>query len=146
MLARDEREDLLAATVDLYSRGGVEPDDCPCAERSGSFSERVFGGGLSAEDEAQVREVTTALESIVRAIRPRSPLPPPPATAVVAAIGGAEMLMHAEILAGRSDWLPRLLPSFTFVTSVPFLDRDESLRLSDRTRELVEQALKRAEQ
>lgn len=60
-----------------------------------------------------------------------------PARAARAALGGAEAVVRREIVAGRTDQLPQLLPDFTYGVTVPFLGQEEALRLSKRARKLL---------
>jgi AcrR family transcriptional regulator len=60
-----------------------------------------------------------------------------PASATRAGIGGAELLIRRELIAGRAEDLPDLLPDIIYGTVVPFLDQHEALRYADLARELV---------
>lgn len=60
-----------------------------------------------------------------------------PSTAARAAIGGAEAVVRREIVAGRTDRLPQLLPDFIYAASVPFLGRGEALRAAGIAREMT---------
>ncbi|HVT00102.1 MAG TPA: TetR/AcrR family transcriptional regulator [Solirubrobacterales bacterium] len=60
-----------------------------------------------------------------------------PATATRGALGGAELLIRRELIAGRADRLPGLLPDITYGTVVPFLDQQEALRYAELARELI---------
>ena len=59
-----------------------------------------------------------------------------PQTATRGAIGGAEILIRRELLAGRPDRLPDLLPDIIYGTVVPFLPQREALRYAELAREL----------
>jgi len=61
----------------------------------------------------------------------------PPRRAALAALGGAEAIVRREVVAGRAERLPRLLPDLVYAATVPFLGQDEALRLADRGRELL---------
>ena len=135
MLARGEREALLGV-VELYAEGEPDPgndldrdDPDRAAGRVCRFADSGAGG--------LVDEVSDALELLVRTVSARSTLPPPPSSAAVASLGGAEMVMRAEFVAGRTEWLPRLLPSFAYLATVAFLDREEALRLAEQVGELA---------
>jgi hypothetical protein len=138
MLDRGEREALLAAVVELYVKGGASERGWP--EEIRSVPRTAFAGSLDAEQEALVAEVSDALWLIVSAVSASSKLEPPPRNAVIASLGGAEMVMRAEIVAGKTDWLPKLLSSFTYLATVAFLERDEALRLAERAAELCRAA------
>jgi AcrR family transcriptional regulator len=60
-----------------------------------------------------------------------------PALATRAAIGGAELLIRRELIAGRADRLPELLPDIIYGTVVPFLPQQEALRYAELAREPV---------
>jgi AcrR family transcriptional regulator len=60
-----------------------------------------------------------------------------PAIAARGALGGAEAVVRREIVAGRIEQLPRLLPDFVYAATVPFLGQEEALRLARRGRELL---------
>jgi AcrR family transcriptional regulator len=60
-----------------------------------------------------------------------------PASATRGALGGAEMLIRRELIAGRADQLPKLLPDITYGTVVPFLDQQEALGFAELARELI---------
>ncbi len=53
------------------------------------------------------------------------------------ALGGAEAAVRREIVAGRAEELPRLLPDFVYGATVPFLGQSEALRLARRGRQLL---------
>jgi AcrR family transcriptional regulator len=62
-----------------------------------------------------------------------------PASATRGALGGAEMLIRRELIAGRAEQLPNLLPDITYGTVVPFLDQAEALRFAELARELIKE-------
>lgn len=61
----------------------------------------------------------------------------PPPGAGRAALGAAEAVVRAEIVAGRGDSIPRLLPDFAYGATVGFLGQEEALRFAARGRELL---------
>jgi AcrR family transcriptional regulator len=63
----------------------------------------------------------------------------PPPSATRGAIGGAEALIRRELLAGRPERLPDLLPDIVYGLLVPYLDQQEALRYMERTRETMKQ-------
>jgi hypothetical protein len=91
-------------------------------------------GNLSAEDEASVRGIRSALATLAVALDPRHD--PPPAT-VRTVLDGAETVIRGELVAGRGDRLPRLLPSLVFLVALPIVQQDRALALSRRTAELI---------
>jgi len=62
----------------------------------------------------------------------------PPASATRGAIGGAEALIRRELLAGRAERLPDLLPDIVYGLLVPYLDQQEALRYAELAREKVD--------
>jgi AcrR family transcriptional regulator len=60
-----------------------------------------------------------------------------PASAARASLGGGQALVRQEIMAGRTDQLPRLLPDLAYGATVAFLGQEEALQLSRRARELL---------
>jgi AcrR family transcriptional regulator len=60
-----------------------------------------------------------------------------PRHAARAALGGCEAVMRREMVAGRGEQLPRVLPDFVYAATVPFLGQEEGLRLARRGRELL---------
>jgi AcrR family transcriptional regulator len=63
-----------------------------------------------------------------------------PASATRAAMGGAEMLIRRELLAGRAERLPKLLPDITYGLLVPFLGQREALRYAALARDVLSDA------
>lgn len=63
-----------------------------------------------------------------------------PPTAAKGALGGPEAVIRREVMAGRAERLPGLLPDFVYGAVVPFLGQEEALRLSRRAVELLKQA------
>jgi AcrR family transcriptional regulator len=62
-----------------------------------------------------------------------------PASATRGAIGGAELLIRRELIAGRAENLPQLLPDIIYGTVVPFLDQREALRYRELAKESIKQ-------
>jgi AcrR family transcriptional regulator len=62
-----------------------------------------------------------------------------PASATRGAIGGAEFLVRRELIAGRAEHLPRLLPDIIYGTVVPFLDQHEALHYRELAKELIKE-------
>jgi AcrR family transcriptional regulator len=53
-----------------------------------------------------------------------------PSAASRAAIAAAESLITGQVLAGNSERLPELLPDIVYITTIPYLGREEALRQS----------------
>ena len=130
MLTGNDRRRLLAAVVELYERAGDDLDGSPAAAtRARALT--AFGMRLTDAQEVEVAEVRVALIRILAVVEARgSAASSLPSNVTDATLGGAEIVMRCEICAGRDDWLPRLLPSFTYLVTVPLLDREEALRLA----------------
>jgi AcrR family transcriptional regulator len=62
---------------------------------------------------------------------------PRPPSAIRGAIGGAEALIRRELLAGRPERLPELLPDVIYGMLAPYLDQQEALRYAGLARELL---------
>jgi AcrR family transcriptional regulator len=58
-----------------------------------------------------------------------------PASAARAALGGAEAIVQREIVAGRAESLPALLPELLYCALVPFRGREEAERQAELARE-----------
>jgi len=54
-----------------------------------------------------------------------------PRSAARAAVGGIEMLIRTEILAGRAEQLPAILPQATYAALVAFLGREQAQAMAD---------------
>jgi hypothetical protein len=63
--------------------------------------------------------------------------PVQPKHAAIGAVGGAEAVVRREIVAGRVEQLPRLLPDFIYGATVPFLGQGEAMRLAREGRALL---------
>jgi hypothetical protein len=134
MAAGEELERTLAGVISIYIEDpAAEPvpeGDAPAtSDLSPPVDERW---------EEQIDAVLGTLWRLAVALERRSILPPAPASALRGALGGANLVMRSEILAGRGKQIPRLLPSFAFLTTLPFLDYAEALRRSEQVRELIE--------
>ena len=62
---------------------------------------------------------------------------PAPSFAARGAVGGAEAIIRRELVAGRADRLPDLLPDIVYGALVPFMDQEEALRYTGLAEELV---------
>jgi AcrR family transcriptional regulator len=60
-----------------------------------------------------------------------------PPSAIRGAIGGAEALIRRELLAGRPECLPELLPDIIYGMLAPYLDQQGALRYAGLARELL---------
>jgi hypothetical protein len=104
----------------------------------GPGRDRVFAGMLSAEQEELVAALIEALRLVVGAAAAAHPeATPPPPSAIAGALGGAEMVMRAELVARHPERLDELLPAFAYLVTLPYAGQKEALRLSGRARELL---------
>jgi AcrR family transcriptional regulator len=62
---------------------------------------------------------------------------PTPPSAARGALGGAELIVRRELLAGRAWRLPELFPDIIYGALVPFLDQQEALHYAGLARELL---------
>jgi hypothetical protein len=89
----------------------------------------------------QVREINEAGHRMLEAMLERgweySDSACQPASAALGVLGGAEALIRRELATGRAAELPRLLPDFVYVATVPFLGQEESLRLARQAADLL---------
>jgi AcrR family transcriptional regulator len=81
-----------------------------------------------------IRLLLAMLERIRAYADSETPRPP---SATRAALGGSEALIRRELLAGRAERLPELLPDIIYGLLVPFLDQKEALRYAEMARELL---------
>ncbi len=137
MLARDQRERALAAVVALYAGDGEGGSILGLEAEMRGLPRAAFAGMLAPEEEALVAAVNEALQRIVSAVGSRSAQPPPPRSAIIGALGGAELVMRAEIASGRGGRVTALVPGFAYLATLPYLGRAEALRLSQRAGELL---------
>jgi len=63
-----------------------------------------------------------------------------PGPAASAALGGCEAVVRRELVAGRAERLPALLPEFVYAATVPFLGQEEAMRLMRQARELLRES------
>jgi AcrR family transcriptional regulator len=80
---------------------------------------------------------TTLLSAMIDRLREEAIEIESPSTTARSALGGAEAVVRAEIMAGRIERLPRLLPDLVYGATVGFLGQDDALRLAARGRELL---------
>jgi AcrR family transcriptional regulator len=89
----------------------------------------------------RIREVyrgaTQMLTIMVERLWDYSELEHQPRLAARGALGGCEALVRREVVAGRGEQLPRILPELIYIATVPFLGQEEAMRLSRRGRELL---------
>jgi AcrR family transcriptional regulator len=81
-------------------------------------------------------QVKAAMLDRLRAYTPGAVRQPP--SAARAAVGGAEALIRREIVSGRIERLPELLPDITYGVLVPFLGQEDALRYTRLARELLD--------
>jgi hypothetical protein len=127
--------DVLSALCDeVGSRAGGEDPHADDAEPAGEWPP---GAMLSEEDEQLVAGLRGGLATLAGALRVRLVQAP---AAVRGALDGAELLARSEILSGRRERLPQLLPSFAFLVVLPLVGKSEALRISRRADALLERS------
>jgi AcrR family transcriptional regulator len=62
-----------------------------------------------------------------------------PASATRGGLGGAELLIRRELIAGRAEHLPKLLPDIIYGTVVPFIDQQEALGYMELAKGLIKE-------
>jgi AcrR family transcriptional regulator len=120
---------LLGATQALLELMAAQPSYArlACIEARGAMPAEAY-----ERYSAGIRVIMAMLDR-VRAYAKRSA----PTSATRGAIGGAELLIRRELIAGRAGQLPKLLPDIIYGTVVPFLPQPEALRYAGLARELV---------
>jgi AcrR family transcriptional regulator len=119
---------LLAATLALLELMAARPSYArlACIEARSAMPSDAY-----ERYAAGIRVIVATLDR-VRTYAKRSA----PASATRGAVGGAELLIRRELIAGRAERLPELLPDIIYGTVVPFLDQQEALRYRELAREL----------
>jgi AcrR family transcriptional regulator len=106
-----------------------------------SFAHLVFIGSRQTMPQSAFdlyQSGFNALASMVDRLRASSPPEArQPSTAARAAIGGAEAVIRREIIAGRAERLPSLLPDFIYGAVVAFVGKEEALGAAGKARELL---------
>jgi hypothetical protein len=120
----------------LGELAGSAPVDVAGA-RSTLGEQSVMAGLFGPEDEWLVRSFREFLARIAATLYDGRE--DPPLGSVEAALDGAEMVMRGELASGGAARLPRLLPSFVFLVTLPIVDQDRALALSRRTTQLIEE-------
>jgi hypothetical protein len=137
VLAGDERAALLWVADQLCAElGHLEGDDIRAADDLTVSGGEAVSRLLSSEDEALVAGMRRGLAKIATALVSRSE--DGSNKAVGAALDGAEAVMRGELLSGRAERLPALIPGFVFLVALPIVDHDGALELSGRTAELID--------
>jgi hypothetical protein len=96
-------------------------------------------GILSPKDESLVRGIREGLAKIAAAVATGAD--DSNLSAVQTALDGSEMVVRGELMSGREDHLPRLMPSFVFLAVLPTVGQDRALALSKRASELIRHGL-----
>jgi hypothetical protein len=137
MLARDERDRLLGAMVELYENGGGDARARVGRPSHDEPSADVFEGLLSAEERELVESLSEALAQIAARAAANDNAADPPAFAISGALGGADWVMRSEIVAGRAERLPQLMPEFAYLVTLPLLGHREAMHRRRQAEELV---------
>jgi hypothetical protein len=138
VLAGKDRE-ALPGVVDQLSveLGYAEGEELPGAHSPLSGEEGAMAGILNSEDELLVAGVRHGLAKIAAALGSEGS-EGTSGRAVSAALDGAEMVMRGELVRGKAEQLPPLMPSFVFLVALTVVDQDRALELSRRTSKLIE--------
>jgi hypothetical protein len=137
--ARREPELLLGAIDCLCAELG-EADGATELSVGGSALSRGDGARdlLSPEEEQLVVAMRESLAKIAAAAGAASGREA--GRAVCTALDGAEMVIRGALTSGKVAELAPLTPSFVFLVTLPVLDQDGALALSQRSAELIEAA------
>jgi hypothetical protein len=140
--AGTEREALLRLAEKLCSElGYAQPQgDTAGAQELASAEREAMVGMLSAEDEKLVKEMRLGLARLAAAVGAGAPPTGAPKSAVRVALDGVELVMRGELIRGNGTQLGALMPSFVFLVTLPMVEQDEALELSQRTSDLVEKS------
>jgi hypothetical protein len=127
-----ERERLLRVAGALGRELGYEApaDGAPRRRAAG----RRFPDLLTEEDEQLLGAINGALSRLAGAIGEG---PDEIRGATLGALEGAELVIAAELVAGREERVAEILPGVVFLLALPKLGEAEGLRLSRRTEELL---------
>ena len=97
-------------------------------------------GGLGTDDDLFVIRLRGDLARIAGALGGSGPDFSHPLI-VQMVLDGAEMMIRGEILKGKRERLPQMLPDFVFLVALPIVDQDRALALSQRASELIAETL-----
>jgi hypothetical protein len=140
VLAGGDREALLEAADQLsVELGYAEGKKLPGAD-STLGGDGAMAGILNTEDELLVAGVRRGLAKVAAALGGEDLEGGTSGRAVRAALDGAEMAMRGELVRGKAEQLPAMMPSFVLLVALTVADQDRALELSRRTEELLERA------
>lgn len=94
--------------------------------------------GPCADDEPLPRRIRGALATMAVALIAERRHPPGPGAST--ALDGAETVLLGELVTGREDRLPRIMPSLVFLVALPVVEQDRALALAQRIAELIAEA------
>jgi hypothetical protein len=134
--AGKERERLLRVACALERQLGFEAP-METSGPAGRLAKERFGDLLEAEDERLVLAISQALSRLAGAVADGAGTPGEIRGATLAALDGAELVIAAEIVAGREERVAEILPGAVFLVVLPALGEAEGMRLSGRTEELL---------
>jgi hypothetical protein len=137
MFARDEREALLRVVNRLSSELGHGAEPHPPGAQP---ARAEIAGALAPDDEWLVSRIRGALARVAAA---REAEGDDRDGRLLAALDAAETILRGELLFGAPDRLPTLLPALVFLVTLPVVNRDEALELSQRAAWLIERELGR---
>lgn len=137
MGAEDYAEVLLRVTDQLCEELGYVDPEPGLEPRTSAAEVSATSHVLDADDAALVARLKMALAKIAVAVADASGPEDSPGRPVEAAIEGVELVMRGELLRGNAARLPRLMPSFVYLVTLPIVEQDRALELSRRTSELI---------
>jgi len=136
--AEDEQQVLLQALHQLYVElGYLEGEEVPGAISPLGGDEGPMAGILESEDEQLVNKIRRGLAKVAAAALDGGEPGAANENAVGAALDGAELVMRGELIRGNVTRLPALIPSFVFLVTLPVVDQDKALEISERCARLL---------
>lgn len=140
MAEGDAREALLRVAGRLCVELGYQADGAaPGPALSWGPGGELRADALGPDDELLIATVKSGLTRLA-AVLGAAGQPAAAHRLLEATLDGAEMTMRGELLRGRCERLPALLPSFVFLVALPLVHQNKAFELSQRTFELLEEA------
>lgn len=134
MEAGDEGAILLEIADRLCAEFGHRADD-EALEALETTRTGLFGNLLSPEEERLIAAARRSLARIAAALGAGSSGEVSD-RAVTTLLDGAEVVMRSELIAGNR--IAAVMPSFVFLITMPVVEQDRALELSERTTALLE--------
>lgn len=138
MRGEDDRGGLIRVADQLAVELGSGAAEGPPGSHSSPGDAGAIPGPLDRDDEVLATELRQSLARVAMgALGGGGPRRGPDENAVGAALDAVEMVTRAELATGNAGRLPALLPGFVFLVTLPVVDQDRALELSNRCSRLV---------